>query len=99
MEKQWDLSETLTATVHREPLSRQNYSDAACHLGGLDSADGNHLFIASHAPIPAFWTRAFVLGFIADLYDQSLCRTDRSRCAAGAICRGSRRAEGSATSV
>src|SRR6266571_1478045 len=75
----WGFDGTLVDLLYR--------SDAACHLGGLDSADGNHLFIASRAPIPAFWTRAFVLGLIADLYDQSLCRKNRSRCAARAICR------------
>src|SRR5260370_28124680 len=99
MENQWNFSETFTATSHSQPLSRQNYSDAPRHWGSLDSADGNHVFIASRAPIPAFRTRAFVLGLIADLYDQPLCRTDRSRCAARAICRRNRRAEGSTTSV
>ena len=49
-------------------------------MGGLDTADGYHLFGASRAPISTFWTRAFVLGLIADLYDQSLCRKNRSGC-------------------
>src|SRR5260370_32895899 len=99
MEKQWNFSKTLTATLHREALSRQNHSAASRHLGGLDSLDGNDLFIASCAPLPTFCTRAFVLWLIAAVYDQSLCWQHRSRCAARTICRGRRHPEGSTTSL
>ena len=59
---------------HVATLPGQNCADFAGDMGGLDSADGNHLFTAPRAPISAVRTRAFLLGAAFDLYDQSLCR-------------------------
>jgi hypothetical protein len=49
-------------------------SDIAGDVGGLDSADGDYLFVASRSPISAFRARALVLGAASDLHDQPFRR-------------------------
>src|SRR5204862_1766633 len=88
MEEQWSLTATFAPTVHGGSLSRQNYSDTAGDMGGLDSSDGDHLFIASRTPISAVRACAFILGFAFNLHDQPFCRKNRSGCSASASCRG-----------
>src|SRR2546430_8143058 len=84
MEEQWYFDGAGLRPFHVETLPRQNHSDASGHVGGLDSADGDHLLVTPRTPIFAFRTRAYFLGPALDLHDQSLCRKNRSRCAAGA---------------
>src|SRR5206468_10580640 len=72
--------------LHLAALSRQNFSDVARDLGGLDTPDGDHLFVAARAAISAVQPGAFVLGLAAHLHDESLCRQNRGRRASGAIC-------------
>src|SRR5205814_5391392 len=85
MEKQRHLNAPGSRPLHVATLPGQNSSDIAGDMGGLDSADGNHLFAPTRAPISAVRTRAFLLGAAFDLYDQSLCRKNRGRCAAGVV--------------
>src|SRR5438128_9968165 len=84
MEEQWYFDGAGLRPFHVETLPRQNHSDAASHVGGLDSADGDHLFVTPRTPISAFRTRALLLGPALDLHDQSLCWKNRGACAAGA---------------
>ncbi len=76
MEEQWGLTATLATPVHTGSLSREDYSNAAGDMGGLDSADGDHLFIAASTPISTVRACAFVLGAAFDLHDQPLCGED-----------------------
>src|ERR671918_1528300 len=85
MEKQRHFDAADSRSFHVGTLSGQDSSDIAGDLGGLDSADGAHLFVAARSPISPIRARALVLGFASDLYDQPVCRKDRSRCSAGAF--------------
>src|SRR5215470_17699330 len=79
MEEQWDLDAAVAGSLHRSALSRQNFSDVARDLGGLDTLDGDHLFITARAAISGVQPGAFVLGLAAHLHDESLCRQNRGR--------------------
>src|SRR6266513_804828 len=79
MEKQRNFDAADAGSLHLAALSRQNLSDTARDLGGLDSVDGDHLFAAARAPISTVRTRAFVLGLAPDLHDESLRRKSRGR--------------------
>src|SRR5438309_21166 len=72
----WGFDGTLATAVHTGSLSREDYSNAAGDMGGLDSADGDHLFIAPRTPISALRACPFVLGPAFDLHDQPLCGED-----------------------
>src|SRR5438477_12434848 len=83
MEKQRNLDAADAGSLHLAALSRQNLSDIARDLGGLDPVNGNHLFAAARAAISVVRTGAFVLGLASDLHDESLRRKSRSRRADG----------------
>jgi hypothetical protein len=60
MEKQRRLNASGSRPLHVATLPGQNCTDVAGDMGGLDSADGDHLFTATRAPISAVRTRAFL---------------------------------------
>ena len=60
-------------------LPRQNRADSFRDLGGLDSADGDHLFVAARVAISALQSRANFLGVAAHLHDEPLRGKNRSR--------------------
>src|SRR6266480_7169640 len=79
MEKQRNLDAADAGSLHLAALSRQNLSDIARDLGGLDSVDGDYLFAAARAPISVVRTGAFVLGLAPDLHYESFRRKSGSR--------------------
>src|SRR5262249_57475488 len=72
MEKQRYLHGACSRSVHMETLSRENSSHVAGDMGSLDSADGDHIFFAFGAPVPAVRPRAFVLAPTLHFHDQSV---------------------------
>src|ERR1044071_1427776 len=78
MEKQRRLASAGARSVYLETLSEQDHPDAARHLGGLDSGDGDYLFSAAGSSISFVRTGPFILGLVADLHDQSIRGEDRS---------------------
>src|SRR5436309_14921915 len=84
MEEQRDLARASAPVVHPGSLSGQNPSDIGRDMGGLDSADGDHLFVAPGRPVSAVRARPFVLGSASNLYDEPFCRKSCSGCTTGA---------------
>src|SRR5437762_8562150 len=83
MEEQWNFNTTNPRSFHLAALSRQNISNFARDLGGLDPVNGHHLFLAARIAISDVRTCAFLLGLAAHLHDQSFCRKSRGRRADG----------------
>src|SRR5437899_3337083 len=90
MEEQWDFNASSGRALHLETLPGQDYPNLACYLGRLDSADGDHLFVAARPAVSALRPCAFVLGSAFDLHDESFLRENRSGRAVGAFCRDRR---------
>ena len=73
MEKLRLLPRIFTPNVYLEPLSKQDHSNLAGNLGGLDSADGNDLFAPARVAVSTLQSRAHFLGPLAHLYDEQFC--------------------------
>src|SRR5437762_10778234 len=74
MEKQRYFAAAHPRRFHMETLPRQNHSDPASHVGGLDSADGDYLLPAACSAISSIRTGAHFFGVAPHLHDESVWR-------------------------